>query len=272
MDNWKNQTVLITGGSSGIGLELSKKIILYVDRLIIFDKKKLNLSQITKSRVNKQKIIFCLGDISSTKDVKKLPRILINHNIVKIDILINNAGFAHYRFFKDLSFRQICSHANVNFVGFLKITKICLPYLLSSKADRKYIINNASVASEIPITPNSVYGGAKAGMLHFSKLLNYELNPFNIYVKTILPGRVETNFFDHISYKIRGTIPESKMTTTVSVITNILINTISSSKIVFYAPKYWGLISFLLKTNFLKINILYNYIIKKRVARYLKSL
>ena len=52
MHNWKNQIVLITGGSSGIGLQLCKKIIPHVNRLIIFDKKKLNISQISNNRLN----------------------------------------------------------------------------------------------------------------------------------------------------------------------------------------------------------------------------
>ena len=272
MNNWLRKNILITGGSSGMGLALSKKILPFVQNLIIFDQKKLKLSLISTNKMHIKKVHFIKGCISRTSDINNMVKYIGSKNIQSIDILINNAGFAYYKHFNDMSLKEIKLHADVNFLGFLKVTKLCLPFMMKPGKRRKFIINNASIASEITITPNSVYGGAKAGMLHFSKLLNFELNAYDVHVKTILPGRVETSFFDHISYKKRSYTPESKMITKIEDVINIIYNSLDSNKIVFYAPKYWGLVSYFLKTNFFNVKKLLDIVIVKRVNRSIKKL
>ena len=77
---------------------------------------------------------------------------------------------------------------------------------------RGHIVNIASVAGLFTLTPNAVYGAAKSGIVAWSRALRVELDRYGVGVSVVCPGRVETPFFDHETFKRRKERRETRLT------------------------------------------------------------
>jgi short-subunit dehydrogenase len=181
-------------------------------------------------------------------------------------IIINNAGFAYYHTFDQMNEEEVEETANVNFTGFLRVTRAFIPCLIRNK-NKSCIVNIASVAGAFPITPNAVYGGAKAGMLAFSELLEIEMRQFGVNVLSVCPGRVETPFFDHDSYKNRKAGSETSILTPVEDVVRGVVKAVALGKKVVFIPAYWCYFSWWLGFDRIISRPLYRLFLGKRVAR-----
>ncbi len=268
IEYWRGKTVLITGGSSGIGLALAHEVVETCGAVAIISRNDTSLSKAKKILTgpkNQAKIRFYPCDVGSSVQVKKMANRVLKE-VGCPDIIINNAGFAHFYTFDQMDENDIEETANVNFSGFLRVTRAFLPAMITATAPG-CIVNIASVAGAFPITPNAVYGAAKAGMLAFSELLGIELDHFGIRVVTVCPGRVETSFFDHISYKRRVAGSETQIVTPIRKVTDGIIRAVTAQKRVVFIPGYWRYFAWLLSVDKLVLRPLYRAFLKKRVAR-----
>ncbi len=105
------------------------------------------------------------------------------------DILINNAGYAIYRTFEQEEADEVERLLDVNLGGAVRVTKSFLDGMVKRRSG--HIVNVASIAAALPLTPCALYGAAKHGMLGWSRCIAPELARFNIDVSVVLPGRVE---------------------------------------------------------------------------------
>ncbi|HVL01332.1 MAG TPA: SDR family oxidoreductase, partial [Dongiaceae bacterium] len=110
-----------------------------------------------------------------------------------IDVLVNNAGYALMGAFENASDEQIQRQFDTNVFGLMRVTRAVLPHFRARKAG--LVLNVASMAGRLPIPLMSVYNGSKWAVQGFSECLTYELAPFNIQVKIVEPGAVNTAFF-----------------------------------------------------------------------------
>lgn len=110
-----------------------------------------------------------------------------------IDLLINNAGYALMGAFENATEEQIQRQFDTNVFGLMRVTRAFLPHFRQRRAGM--IINVASMAGRLPIPFMSIYNGSKWAVQGFSECLTYELAPFNIQVKIVEPGAVDTAFF-----------------------------------------------------------------------------
>ncbi|MEZ5504951.1 MAG: SDR family oxidoreductase [Gammaproteobacteria bacterium] len=110
-----------------------------------------------------------------------------------IDLLVNNAGYALMGAFENATEEQIQRQFDTNVFGLMRVTRAFLPHFRQRKAGM--IINVASMAGRLPIPFMSVYNGSKWAVQGFTECLTYELAPFNIQVKIVEPGAVDTAFF-----------------------------------------------------------------------------
>jgi len=110
-----------------------------------------------------------------------------------IDLLVNNAGYALMGAFENATEEQIQRQFDTNVFGLMRVTRAFLPHFRQRRAGM--IINVASMAGRLPIPFMSVYNGSKWAVQGFSECLTYELAPFNIQVKIVEPGAVDTAFF-----------------------------------------------------------------------------
>jgi NAD(P)-dependent dehydrogenase (short-subunit alcohol dehydrogenase family) len=159
------------------------------------------------------------------------------------DILINNAGFAIYRTFEQSDAPEVERLMNVNLGGAVRVTKAFLAGMIARGSG--HIIMVASIAGELRITPNALYCGAKHGMVAWSRCLALELKRFGIQVGVVCPGRVETPFFDHETFRNRQHRKETGLTVPMPVVVDAIIDTIAQRRSLRFVPRYFGLLAWL---------------------------
>ena len=172
--------IVITGGSSGIGLETARLFSNCPDNIVYV----LNRREIKENNIH---WIKCdLSDVASIKSAIEL--ITKKHKI--INLLINNAGMGISGAVEYHSEEEIKKIIDVNLLGLINVTRLSLPYMTKGSK----IINISSVAGPISIPFQTMYSVTKAGVLAFSNGLRNELRPLDIKVTSILPGDTKTGF------------------------------------------------------------------------------
>ena len=181
---------LITGASSGIGLECAKYLASKKMELILVARNKEKLEEIQKTLPTKTTIIVM--DLSSEQKVKELCALLKNESI---DILINNAGFGLFGEFNSTDLSRELEMIDTNIKAVHLLTKYVLKNMVSK--DSGYILNVASSAGLMPGGPlMSTYYATKSYVTSLTRGICYELkkNKSNVVVSVLCPGPVDTNF------------------------------------------------------------------------------
>lgn len=264
------KTAVITGGTSGIGLELAKRYLYDGYRVHLISKSYISKSKLYgnfSSDIDTKLIHFHRCDIGNTDEIKKTRDEIANISTT-IDVLINNAGFATYRLFSEMSLEEGIELANVNFVGHVTVTLAFREMLLLSKAPQ--IVFMCSIAATLPITPNSVYAGAKSGMKMLGETLRMELAHLGVNVCCVYPGRLKTPFFDHPTFKNRDVGPEMKLDTDFFKACSKIYRAIQSRKNEVYYPFHWRLFAYLYHTEPLVIGKIHRTFIHSRIQRLLR--
>jgi short-subunit dehydrogenase len=229
--------VLITGGSSGIGKQLAADMIAAGDTVAIVahQEPQLRAAERELAQIGPHvRAILC--DVRRDEDVKRAVDGMLAE-FGRIDVLVNNAGYAVYRAFEQSSTDEVLDIIDVNLSGSVRFIKACLPSMIAQKAGQ--IVNIASIAGKMILTPNAAYGGAKHGIVALSEALDYELEQFGIGVTVICPGRVETSFFDHETFQKRAHRKETQLTTSVEKVSQTIIDAINRRKRLVFVPSYW---------------------------------
>jgi len=190
-----NKTVLITGASSGIGKELA---IVYAKNgcnLVLVARSTNKLEELKKSIIadNNVDVSVISLDLSKQESAEELHKIT-QEKALKIDILINNAGFGSNGKFIDIPIDNQTDMMMLNMVTLTKLSRFYIDDML--KQDSGHIVNIASTAAFQPIAKFAIYAATKAFVLHFSEAISQELKNTNINVTAICPGATESNFMD----------------------------------------------------------------------------
>jgi len=119
------------------------------------------------------------------------------------------------------------------------VTKAFLGPMIARRSGQ--IINVASIAGAMTMTPNAVYGAAKHGMMAWSKCLALETSRFGIHVGVVCPGRVvETCFFEHETFKARTHRRETDLTVPMASVVDGIVDTIVRRRKLRFVPRYLG--------------------------------
>lgn len=117
-----------------------------------------------------------------------------------------------------------------------------------TKARKGHIINVASVAGRMLITPNATYGAAKHAVAALTDLLRAEYQPLGIDFSLVLPGRVDTPFFDHETYQRRKERPENRGMLQADEIATVLVGVIENKSRQVFVPARFRLATWLINT------------------------
>jgi short-subunit dehydrogenase len=188
------QTALLTGATSGIGLELSRILAAKGHPLVLVSRhpdQLQNLSADLQKRFQNN-VSWIAADLSAPRAADAVMTELSQRRI-KVDVLINNAGFNEYGPFADTRLEKELEMLQVHQNTLLTLTKRLLPAMLTQHFGR--ILNLGSIGSFAPGAYNAVYCASKAFILSFSEALATELNGSGVTVTALCPGPTRTDFF-----------------------------------------------------------------------------
>lgn len=181
------KTVLITGGSRGIGRAMVE---LFCENgyKVAFTYKS-SESQ-AKSLAEATGALAIKADSASEAEVVEAVKAAENA-LGKIDCLINNAGISSFSLFTDLTLEEWNRHLAVNLTGAFLYSRAVIPGMVSRKRGR--IINITSMWGIVGSSCEVHYSTAKAGLIGMTKALAKELGPSGITVNAIAPGLIATD-------------------------------------------------------------------------------
>ena len=186
------KTALITGASSGIGLELAHLFAQDSYRLVLVARNRGALHELADELQSRYSITIRISPkaLAHPASPAELYQELQEAGIV-LDVLVNNAGFGGSGRFADTDWNNEAEMIQVNIAALTHLTKLFLPQI---RAREGKLLNVASVAAFQPGPFMAVYYASKAYVLHFTEALAEELSGTGMTVTCLCPGPVKTNF------------------------------------------------------------------------------
>ncbi len=181
--------VLITGASSGIGLDMAKYLASQKHELILVAREKEKLEKVQKQL--KTKVTIIVVDLAVEQKVKELYALTKKENI---DVLINNAGFGDCGYFTETDLNKELDMINTNVKAVHILTKLFLKDM--EKKNFGYILNVASSAAFQPGPLMCTYYATKSYVYHLTEAVYYEQKKkkSNVHISVLCPGPIKTNF------------------------------------------------------------------------------
>ena len=184
---------LITGASSGIGLEIAKQLAAKNQNLILVARSEDKLEALQKNLRNQFNVdvIYLQYDLSEPNAAQDLFNEIKEHKYL-VTGLINNAGFGDYGNFLEMPLKKDEEMIAVNVTALVGLTKLFGADMV--KAGKGKIMNVASLLSFLPFPYYSIYSATKSFVLSFTETVSAELEGTGVIVTALCPGTVETPF------------------------------------------------------------------------------
>lgn len=187
------ETVLITGASSGLGMELAKLFAADGSDLVLVARREERLIELADELKSTHDIeVHVLPKDLSKKTAPKEIFSHLNKEKIQIDVVVNNAGFGNKGHIADLDIDLQLNMIQVNLVALTHLTRLFIPGII----ERGYggILNVGSLAGFQPGPNLAVYFATKAYVLSFTEALAEEISNPNIKISCLAPGPVKTEF------------------------------------------------------------------------------
>ena len=188
-------TALITGASSGLGLEFAKIHASNGGDLILVARSGNKLEQLKQELTAKHNIqvTIIVKDLSVT-DAAQQVYDEVKSKQLKVDYLINNAGFGDFGLFANTNWEKEHQMMQLNMTALAHLTKLFVKDMVAARSGK--ILNIASTASFQPGPTMAIYYATKAFVYYFSSALYNELKPYGVSVTSFHPGPTKTGFQD----------------------------------------------------------------------------
>lgn len=191
MERLKGKCALITGGSSGIGLETARQFILEGARVAITARDPKSFEQARQELDDRA--IYIASDAADAAGQKQLAA-RIKEEFVKLDILFINAGVADLKPVAQWDEAGFDRSFHINVRGPFFLIQALLPIFANPAA----IVLNASINAHIGMPNTSVYGASKAALLSLTRTLSAELIARGIRVNAVSPGPIATPLYSKL--------------------------------------------------------------------------
>lgn len=194
----KNHFALVTGASSGIGLEFAKQLakrgynLLIVSNEEVIKKRAEEIKGSKDERISGLEVIPLVMDLGQQSSARELYEYTRAQEI-EVEVLVNNAGVYHDKDILDDSEAFTSLIMNLHMY-----TPAMLCYLFGQEMRERrhgYILNVCSVTSKIVAQRLGTYASTKCFLSAFTRSLHIELKPYGVYVTDVSPGAVDTGLF-----------------------------------------------------------------------------
>ena len=187
----KKKTAIVTGASSGLGKEFVRLLVCdeKFDEIYVLSRNEEKLNNL-KAEFG-EKIKPYIIDLSDIEKIKNFGRFIEEQN-VEIKLLINNAGFAKFCSYDEISLDESINMINLNISGVVAMGLVCIPFMEKCS----HIINISSQAAFQPVPYQNIYSSTKSFVKNYSQALNTELKEKGIKVTAVCPGWIKTNLFE----------------------------------------------------------------------------
>ena len=194
MKFYEGCTALITGASSGLGVEFARQLAPHVHSLVLVARRleRLNALKEELESLHSNLTVHVYGADLGREDQRVAFVNWLPSQNVKVDFLINNAGLGDRGAFESSEWNKVRSILDVNISALTHLIHLLLPSMMLG--GRAAILNVSSVAGFIPLPNTAVYSASKAYVTSLSEALAIELRPRGITVTALCPGPISTEF------------------------------------------------------------------------------
>lgn len=192
-DTGMKKTALVTGASSGIGYELAKVFAREGHDVVLTARTKESLDKLARELQGSHSVraISLPADMSDSRAADQIHATLEEER-VRIDFLVNNAGFGTHGPFSEAELTSQLRMMQVNMTALVHMTRLFLPDMVKRGEGR--VLNVASTAAFAPGPMMAVYYASKAFVLSFSQAVADELKNSGVTVTALCPGPTRTGF------------------------------------------------------------------------------
>lgn len=180
------RTIFITGASAGLGKATARLFHAAGWQVIATMRNPDNETDL----VELSNIILLKLDVTNKQEIDNTIHQVVQQ--YQVDVVVNNAGYGLIGVLEAFTDEQILRQLHTNLLGTIRVSRAFTPYFREKKAG--LFINISSMLGLVGYPTCSVYAATKFGMDGFSESLAYELAPFNIGVKIVAPGGIQTDF------------------------------------------------------------------------------
>jgi len=189
-----NRTILITGGSAGIGLAFALKFLELGNEVIVTGRRQAVLDSV-KARYPQLHTIQ--SDIADPQQIAALAA-RVKADFPKLDVLMNNAGVGGAMDLKapvsDLG--KLTAEVDINFSGVIRMTAALMDQLIANGGT---IINVSSGLAFVPLSSNAIYSATKAAVHSYTQSLRFQLEDSGVEVIELMPPAVRTDLTDEFA-------------------------------------------------------------------------
>lgn len=193
--DYTGTTVLITGASSGIGAEFADTLAARGASLVLIARRRDRLEAVAdRLRTAHGVSVHTITLDLSSPDAADAVRRELDEAGVRIDSLINNAGFGMHGALAEADSARLDEQVRLNVAALTSLTRAFIPELIAS--GRGVLVNVASTAAFQPVPDMAVYGASKAYVLSFTEAVAHEVRGTGLRVTALCPGATATEFFE----------------------------------------------------------------------------
>lgn len=189
-NNFKDKTVIITGGSEGVGAATARKFAASGANLLLAARGKKNLELMGELR-SKTRVEIMAMDVSDEDACANLFR-KAAFEFGEIHVLVNNAGYHVRGPVESIASDELGKMIDVNLKAPIILSRHVVPYM--REAGGGAIINVASLAGRVPVPGAATYSATKFGLRAFTFALGDELRDAGIKLAAVSPGPIDTGF------------------------------------------------------------------------------
>jgi uncharacterized oxidoreductase len=183
-----DRTILITGGSAGIGLAFALKFLELGNQVIVTGRRQSVLDEL---KANYPKLHTIQSDVADPAQIATLAK-GVKAAFPKLDVLMNNAGIMLYKNLRvpAIDLPGLMAEVNINVGGVIGMTSAFIDILTANKGT---VINVSSALAFVPLPPAPIYSATKAAIHSYTQSLRFQLEESGVEVIELMPPAVKTD-------------------------------------------------------------------------------